>query len=331
MADKSVYSSFSIAPTAKASHVYYNFTGGNLTLNITPATTDMITRNDDWSGVFAIEGFCGTSLTNTHGVDPQTVLGTGQTNDALPTSKCVNANKQNPSAFNTGGATEFDAGDHLGIGFQGNVQANPYLVFYLNTTGQTKVFMSYEVSDIDKGTNNSVSQVALQYRVGETGSFINIPEGFVADATLGPNDATLKTTRGVYLPAGALNQPKVQVRLISTNAAAPDGTSTPDEWVGINNIVVTNQTTTASAVSVTGRARTSFGRPISRALVTIMDSMGNTRSTVTNPFGYYRFDDVQVGEGYVFTIYSKRYVFTEPTQFRLINSEDQPVDFLAEF
>jgi hypothetical protein len=59
--------------------------------------------------------------------------------------------------------------------------------------------------------------------------------------------------------------------------------------------------------------------------------MGNTRSAVTNPFGYYRFDDVQVGEGYVFTIYSKRYVFTEPTQFRLINGEVDSLNFLADY
>lgn len=331
--NKNLPKSVSIVPSAQANSVYYNFTGGNLTLNITPTSTNLITSNDNWNGVASIEGYCGTGLTNTHGVDPQTVLTAEFANSALPNSgsTCVNANKQNPSAFNTGGVTEFDGGGHLAIGFQGNVQANPYLVFYLNTLGQTRVQMSYDVIDIDDGSNNSVSPVALQYRVGETGNFTNIPEGFVADATDGPNAVGRKTSRLVLLPAAVLNQSKVQVRLISTNAAQPDGRSTPDEWIGINNITITNQVPTAASVSIGGRALTAHGKPVSKALVTMTDSMGSARRAITNPLGYYRFDDVQVGDGYVFTIYSKRYTFTQPTQFRVINGEEDSVNFNGEF
>lgn len=320
----------SFVSTAQAGATYANVGSGNVTLNITSSTANIISRNDDWTGHPSVEGYCGINLTQTHGVDPQTVLGTEYANNALPgASPCVNANKQNPSAFNTGGVTEFDSGPYLAIGFQGNVQANPYLVFYLNTVGQTRLYMTYDVMDIDNGTNNSVSPVALQYRIGETGLFTNIPDGYVADGTDGPNAVGRKTSKFVTLPAAVLNQPKVQLRLISTNAAAPDGTSTPDEWIGINNIVVTNQTPTAAGATISGRATTSFGKSLSRTLVTMFDSTGGSRSVVTNSFGYYRFDNVTVGESYVFTAFNKRYAFLEPTRLWNVTEDYDDLNFIA--
>lgn len=316
--------------TAQAGTTYANVGSGNVTLNITSSTANIISRNDDWTGHPSVEGYCGIRLTQTHGVDPQTVLGTEYANNALPgASPCVNANKQNPSAFNTGGVTEFDAGQYLAIGFQGNVQANPYLVFYINTVGQTRLFMTYDVMDIDSGTNNSVSPVALQYRIGETGLFTNIPDGYVADGTDGPNAVGRKTSKFVSLPAAVLNHPKVQLRLISTDAAAPDGTSTPDEWVGINNIVITNQAPTAAGATISGRAMTSFGKSLSRTLITMYDSTGGSRSVLTNPFGYYRFDNVSVGESYVFTAFNKRYAFLEPTQLLNVTEDYDELNFIA--
>ena len=47
----------SIVPTVGATSVYANLAGGNLSLNITPATTNLITTNDDWSGVASVEGY----------------------------------------------------------------------------------------------------------------------------------------------------------------------------------------------------------------------------------------------------------------------------------
>lgn len=330
--NKNISESLSIATTAKATHLYHNFSGGSLTLAVTPQTVNQITRNDDWINVSGVEGYCGSGLVNTHGIDPRNVLGTEYSNNALPgASPCVNANKGNPSAYNGSGVTEFDTGDYLAIGFQGNVQNNPYLVFFLNTTGQNYVRMSYDVIDIDGGNNDSVSQMALQYRVGETGNFTNLPGGFVADATDGNRVSGRTTSVLVTLPPEALNQPKVQVRILTTFAADTSGSQTPNEWVGVNNILISNTAApTAASVSVSGRAMTAFRKPVSKALVTMTDSMGSTRSAVTNPLGYYRFDDVRVGEGYVFTIYSKRYVFTQPTFFQQVTGEDDSINFIAE-
>lgn len=343
LTNKEISQKIAIAPTAKATSVYHNFSGGNLTLTVSEATKDNITTNNDWSKIPSVEGYCGDGLTTNPGTDPRTVTKTEYANNALPAPSnarvgtCVNADKGNPSAYNGSGITEFDRPKdpkNMAFGFQGNVQNNPYLVFYLNTTGQTYVRMSYDVIDIDEGNNSSYSQMALQYRVGETGDFINLPDGYVADGTDGPNVAGRITSVSVTLPPAALNQPKVQVRIISTFASdGPGSTSqTPNEWIGVNNVIISNVAApTAASVTVTGRALNPLRRPIPGAMVTMTDSTGNTRTAITNSLGYYRFEDVQVGDGYVFSIFSKRYAFTQPTQYVQITGEENLVNFFAGF
>jgi len=318
-----------ITPGAPATSVYFNLASGNLNLSVSPATVNQITTNDVWTGVASVEGYEGKNLTATHGVDPQTVLNTEFANTLLPNAPTqVAANKGNPSAFNAGGLAEFDGGTYLAIGFQGNVQANPYLVFYLDTTGRTSVTMTYDVQDIDAGSNDSVSPIALQYRVGDTGSFTNIPAGFIADATDG-GVAGRTTHMSVVLPVAANNQAKVQVRLITTNAANSAGNSTPDEWIGVNNVVVSSSPSspTAAAVVVSGRVLTDDGRGLRNAVVLLMDQQGNHRLTTTGSFGYYRFDEVEAGQTYVVMVRSKLFRFAP----RVLNLMDNltDVDFVA--
>ena len=106
------------------------------------------------------------------------------------------------------------------------------MLIHLNTTGFTGVGIRYLLRDIDGSADNSVQPVALQYRVGSSGAFVNVPAGFVADASSGPSLATLVTTVSATLPAAADNQALVQVRIITANAAGAD------EWIGIDNITV---------------------------------------------------------------------------------------------
>ncbi|MEO8071918.1 MAG: carboxypeptidase regulatory-like domain-containing protein [Acidobacteriota bacterium] len=66
---------------------------------------------------------------------------------------------------------------------------------------------------------------------------------------------------------------------------------------------------TAANVSIGGRVTTAAGRGISRARVSITNADGETRYALTNPFGFYRFADVAVGETYVVSIKQKSYIF----------------------
>ena len=81
---------------------------------------------------------------------------------------------------------------------------------------------------------------------------------------------------------------------------------------------------TAASVSVSGRILNGQ-RGISRAIVQMTDQNGNVRMAKTNQFGYYRFDDVEVGQTYVVNIYSKRYRFT--SQVLNLTEEVSNLDF----
>ncbi|HWO00570.1 MAG TPA: C25 family cysteine peptidase [Blastocatellia bacterium] len=193
------------------------------------SNTSLITMSDLWTGVPGIEGFRGDGLTGGTGVDPQTVLAADD-----PGVLDVNANQANPNTFATGGVAEFDTLPNPTIALQGSGTARaPYIKLYLNTTGQSSINISYNLRDVDGSADNAVQPVALQFRVGSSGTFTNVPAGFVADATTGPSLATLVTPVSATLPAAAENQSLVQVRIIITDAVGSD------EWVGIDNIVVT--------------------------------------------------------------------------------------------
>lgn len=308
-----------MSPEVHAGSTYADLSSGNLNFSITPATANVITSNNNWSGFASVEGYFGENLTGTHGIDPQTVLGTEFSGNTLPNSpRQVAANKGNPNAFNAGGLAEFDSGPYLAIGFQGNVQANPYLVFYVNTLNRANVTINYEVTDIDGGSNDAVSPVALQYRVGATGLFTNIPAGYIADATDGPNLGGRVTSKSVVLPADAWNKSQVQIRIITTNAANTSGGSSPDEWIGVNNIVVSSLAPTSAPVEITGRVLTDKGRSVASAVVTANDESGNRHSAMTNSFGYYRLTKMTAGRSYILSVQSRLYsfapVFISPTE-----------------
>jgi hypothetical protein len=192
------------------------------------SNTGLITTDDNWSGVPGIVGFRGDDLTTVTATDPQTILA-----DGSGTPVDVIANQLNPNALATGGVAEFDGIANPVVALQGSGTADaPHLVISINTTGFSGIVVAYNLRDVDGSADNAVEPVALQFRVGASGNYTNIPAGFVADATTGPNLATLVTPVSVTLPAAANNQPLVQIRIITTNAIGND------EWVGIDDLLI---------------------------------------------------------------------------------------------
>ena len=190
------------------------------------SNTGLITTNDDWSGVPGIVGFRGDGLTAANGTDPQTITAESTVIDVI-------ANQSTPDTSTTGGVGEFDGIANPVVALQGSsTAAAPYLQLHLNTTGKQNIRVRYTLRDIDGSADNAVQPVALQYRVGTTGNFTNVPAGFVADATTGPSAVFLTTRVEVMLPSAAENIPVLQIRFIVSNAAGSD------EWVGIDNISV---------------------------------------------------------------------------------------------
>ena len=85
---------------------------------------------------------------------------------------------------------------------------------------------------------------------------------------------------------------------------------------------------TAAAVSVGGRVSAANGRGVANAFVTMTDQSGATRTTTTNPFGYFRFNNVQSGATYVFTVSHKRHQFA--VRVLTVSEDISELDFTAE-
>ncbi len=202
---------------------YHPLSSGAFTQNW--SNTGLIATDDNWSSVPSIIGYLGEDPANTTtGIDPQTVL------DPRTTTIDVNANRTNPDTFFTGGVAEFHIANPT-VALQGSGTADaPFILIHLDTREMRNIQVAYNLRDIDGSANHAVQSVALQYRVGTSGNFINVPAGYVADASTGPDLATLVTPVSVTLPAAVNNQAQVQVRIITTNAL------NSDEWIGIDDI-----------------------------------------------------------------------------------------------
>lgn len=85
---------------------------------------------------------------------------------------------------------------------------------------------------------------------------------------------------------------------------------------------------TAAGVEVSGRVLTPDGRGLRNATVSMTDGSGTVRTATTSTFGYYRFDDVTVGESYVMSVASRRYRFNPRAVQILDNLTD--VDFIGQ-
>jgi hypothetical protein len=203
---------------------YFALASGNFSQNW--SNTGLITTNDDWSGVPFIVGYLGDNVTSEIGINPGTLTGSTATVDVIAQASTGNG---------SGGVGEFQLTDPT-IGLQGSGTADaPYIVLHLDSSGRQDVTVSYRLRDLDSTTDNAAQPVALQYRIGDSGDWINVPAAYVADATTGPSTLGPDILVTAQLPAEAANQPRLQVRMITANANGND------EWVGIDDIVVTSQ------------------------------------------------------------------------------------------
>ena len=217
-----------LLPVGPASIALADSTAQTLPFAQAWTSTSQIAANDDWSGVPGVNGYRGDGLTTATAVDPQTVVadGTGVID--------VNANLLTPNTFATGGVSEFEITDPV-VALQGSGTARaPHIVIALDTTGASAVNVAYNLRDIDGSMDNAVQPVALQFRVGGSGNYTNVPTAFVADASSGPSLATLVTSVSVALPAAAADQALVEVRILTTDAVGSD------EWIGIDDIAITD-------------------------------------------------------------------------------------------
>jgi hypothetical protein len=112
---------------------------------------------------------------------------------------------------------------------------------------------------------------------------------------------------------------------VNTFAAVPVNTlrnsSTP----------VVNCTVTAADGSINGRILRAGGRGIGNIPVALQSvASGEIRYARTNPFGYYRFSELETGEDYVLSVTSKRYTFAQSSIVINLNENLEGLNFVAE-
>jgi hypothetical protein len=83
-----------------------------------------------------------------------------------------------------------------------------------------------------------------------------------------------------------------------------------------------------SGVSVSGRVTTAGGYGVAKATVQITLANGETRYTLTSPFGYYRFDEIEADQTATVSVISKQFQFT-PQMVTLSNNLTN-IDFMAQ-
>ncbi|MBA2737974.1 MAG: carboxypeptidase regulatory-like domain-containing protein [Pyrinomonadaceae bacterium] len=83
---------------------------------------------------------------------------------------------------------------------------------------------------------------------------------------------------------------------------------------------------TAAAGTISGRVVTASGRAVIKARVALTDRNRETRYALTNPFGYYRFADIAVGQTYVIGVSAKG--FQSASAVRSITGDLADVDII---
>lgn len=111
-----------------------------------------------------------------------------------------------------------------------------------------------------------------------------------------------------------------RIRVREADFAAPSGMSSTDFTI--------SAASTAAGVTVSGRVSDQNGFAVGRATVTLTDAQGSTRIATTNPFGYFVFEEVPVGESYIAGVRHKRLRFG--TQLLNLTDSFTGLDFVAE-
>ena len=167
----------------------------------------------------------------------------------------------------------------------------------------------------EKSTDNGANWALLGTA---TGSFASLLENNKGENSFAPQAAGYTLT-GVTIPTG-------QNVLIRARGFYRTGYQSGSETTEDKVRNVFNLAPTAASVSVSGRVFAGKSG-LTNAFVTLTDSSGNARTARTSAFGYYRFDDVEVGRTYILSVQSKRFQF--PTQVVNVVEELSEFNFFS--
>jgi hypothetical protein len=252
------------------------------------------------------------------------------------------------------GATEGDFTLPAVAAYLANVPTRTYVVLVLTTPAAntntlaedldasdgTLVILTTTTGVVTGGTIDNATADNLQLYAGTRAAATLIDEvlvggntSYITGATWGDNSGATNTDN----INGASAMPSNSVaQFIPPTGSTTDiqDNDTGTRWQVVATSYGTPGTTnlipTAAPVSVGGQVRTSDGRGVSRVYVTLSGgSMSQPRIAITNPFGYYQFDNVTVGETYILSVSAKGYTFDNSTRVVTLVENLQNEDFIV--
>lgn len=196
-----------------------------------------LTATSTWADFPGVEGYNPGASIAASNQPNSTDVGTLTAEGTLTSQLVVQSSTSLPNTVSTGGVLAFasvpEASKTVALSATGTI-TTPLLVFHLDTTGESGIGVEYDIQDLDSGTDDQPTRVALQYRVGTSGPYTNVPSAYVTDAT-GVSNATVTSTHvSASLPPAVDGQADVFLRVLTL-----DNASGSNEHVGIDNISVT--------------------------------------------------------------------------------------------
>lgn len=201
------------------STLYHSLASGDFSQSWSGTASSLTAGN--WSSIASIMGYRGDNLTSNTATDPQTNLADG---DGTPVD-LLNASTATSS---TGGIHEI-SDDVVALQGSGTADA-PHLVLHLDATGRENIRFTATLRELDASTTDQ--RFAVQYRIGDSGDFTNLPSGAVSGVFNAAGNQTVNLD--VTLPATANSQSQIQLRIITNDAPGSDA------MIGIDDILVSS-------------------------------------------------------------------------------------------
>lgn len=151
------------------------------------------------------------------------------------------------------------------------------------------------------------------------GGSVNHPANFPAPAPAGPYPNTFSSFNG--------SNPNGTWSLYVNDDTALDIGAFAGGWT----LAIEAAAPTAAGANISGRVVNSAGSGLGKVGVTLFGgNLAEPLHALTNPFGYYTFENVAAGQTYVISVSSKRYRFSNPAQVLNLGEDLAEIDFVAE-
>lgn len=209
----------------------------------------------------------------------------------------------------------------VGTANDGSLVGEEYTPFTANVTAGT--FPSaLQVSVTDNVFNgmDPANSASRYWDVTEIGNLTADISFTYLDQDVNGNESLYKVLRR---EGGITTNPGGSVDA-GTNTASITGVTNFSQWAAGNVI------TTAASANLSGRVMTAEGNGIRNAAVILTGgTLTQPRIVKTGAFGRFEFENLQIGQTYILTVESKRYIFDTTTRVINLDSSITDIDFVS--